>query len=37
RPVQMEFWMDKPFRLHDRLVFRRPQPESEWAGERLYP
>lgn len=37
RPVQMEFWMDKPFRLHDRMVFRRPQPEGEWANERLYP
>ncbi|GGH22212.1 pyridoxine/pyridoxamine 5'-phosphate oxidase [Alsobacter metallidurans] len=37
RPVQMEFWMDKPFRLHDRVVFRRPQPEGEWASERLYP
>ena len=37
RPVQIEFWMDKPFRLHDRMVFRRPQPEGEWANERLYP
>lgn len=37
RPVQMEFWMDKPFRLHDRMAFRRPQPEGDWTGERLYP
>ncbi|PSC04472.1 pyridoxamine 5'-phosphate oxidase [Alsobacter soli] len=37
RPVQMEFWQDKPFRLHDRIVFRRPQPEGDWSRDRLYP
>jgi pyridoxamine 5'-phosphate oxidase len=37
RPVAMEFWQDKPFRLHDRLVFRRPSPAGGWATERLYP
>jgi pyridoxamine 5'-phosphate oxidase len=37
RPVQMEFWMDKPFRLHDRVVFRRPEPEADWMNERLFP
>ncbi len=37
RPVYLEFWQDKPFRLHDRLVFRRPVPQGDWGRERLYP
>ena len=37
KPVQMEFWHDRPFRLHDRVVFRRPAPDGGWAKERLYP
>jgi len=37
RPVYIEFWMDKPFRLHDRHVFRRDRPEGSWTTERLYP
>ncbi|MGE3642660.1 MAG: pyridoxamine 5'-phosphate oxidase [Beijerinckiaceae bacterium] len=37
KPVQMEFWHDRPFRLHDRIVFRRDKPEGGWAKERLYP
>ena len=37
RPVQIEFWQDRPFRLHDRVVFRRDAPEGEWRKERLYP
>jgi pyridoxamine 5'-phosphate oxidase len=37
RPVQMEFWQDRPFRLHDRLTFRRPQAAGDWSRERLYP
>ena len=37
RPVYMEFWTDKPFRLHDRLVYRRITPSDEWRTERLYP
>ncbi|MDE2578699.1 MAG: pyridoxamine 5'-phosphate oxidase [Hyphomicrobiales bacterium] len=37
RPVEIEFWADKPFRLHDRIVFRRPAPEGGWTKERLYP
>ena len=37
RPVEMEFWHDRPFRLHDRVVFRRPSPEGGWTKERLFP
>lgn len=37
RPVEIEFWQDKPFRLHDRIVFRRPAPEGGWIKARLYP
>ncbi|MEX6508295.1 pyridoxamine 5'-phosphate oxidase [Jiella sp. M17.18] len=36
-PVQIEFWQDGAFRLHDRIVFRRPDPETDWSIERLYP
>jgi pyridoxamine 5'-phosphate oxidase len=35
RPEQIEFWQDKPFRLHDRLVFRRER--EEWTTVRLFP
>jgi pyridoxamine 5'-phosphate oxidase len=37
RPVQIEFWADRPFRLHDRLVFRRAAPEGVWNKARLFP
>lgn len=36
-PVYIEFWMDKPFRLHDRLVFTRPSPAAPWRCGRRYP
>jgi pyridoxamine 5'-phosphate oxidase len=34
-PSSLEFWRDRPFRLHERLVFRR-QGEG-WETLRLYP
>ena len=34
-PQTIEFWRDRPFRLHDRLVFSR-QAES-WTTQRLWP
>jgi pyridoxamine 5'-phosphate oxidase len=37
RPRSIEFWHDRPFRLHDRVVFRRPDDESGWSKARLYP
>lgn len=36
-PVEIEFWSDGAFRLHDRLVFRRSSPHEPWATTRLYP
>ena len=37
RPLQFEFWSDKPFRLHERIDFRRDAPEGDWRKQRLYP
>ncbi len=38
RPVQIEFWHDRPFRLHDRIVFHRDTPQAQgWSRTRLYP
>ncbi len=37
RPLAMEFWMDRPFRLHDRLRFTRGSLTEPWKKERLYP
>lgn len=38
-PQSIEFWHDRPFRLHDRIVFARGgQDESQgWRKTRLYP
>lgn len=37
KPVEIEFWRDRPFRLHDRLVFRREEEAAPWTTTRLYP
>ena len=36
-PLEIEFWHDRPFRLHDRAVFRRAGVTNDWAKERLFP
>ena len=36
-PAQFEFWHDRPFRLHDRIEFRRDAAASPWVKTRLYP
>ena len=37
KPVQIEFWHDRPFRLHDRIVFARGDDGGSWDKTRLYP
>jgi pyridoxamine 5'-phosphate oxidase len=40
-PSQIEFWHDRPFRLHDRIVFTRTAGSGSdgggWEKKRLYP
>ncbi|MDJ0932358.1 pyridoxamine 5'-phosphate oxidase [Breoghania sp.] len=36
-PVSIEFWHDRPFRLHDRLQFTRENAGAPWTHRRLYP
>jgi pyridoxamine 5'-phosphate oxidase len=36
-PVEIEFWRDRPSRLHDRLLFKRSTPETPWEKRLLYP
>lgn len=35
RPQRMEFWQGRPFRLHDRLIFKLV--EGQWKTHRLFP
>ncbi len=37
QPRLIEFWQDGAFRLHDRLEYRRPDPDAPWTTRTLYP
>jgi pyridoxamine 5'-phosphate oxidase len=36
-PTRIEFWRDRPYRLHDRLVYSRASADASWETERLFP
>ncbi len=36
-PVQIEFWQDHQYRLHDRVRFTREGEGAPWRRQRLYP
>ncbi|MEM6461493.1 MAG: pyridoxamine 5'-phosphate oxidase [Pseudomonadota bacterium] len=36
-PVSIEFWHDRKFRLHDRIIFDRTSDGESWTKTRLYP
>ena len=37
RPVEVEFWADGAFRLHDRFRWSRPSLQADWSVDRLNP
>ncbi|MDF1670873.1 MAG: pyridoxamine 5'-phosphate oxidase [Roseovarius sp.] len=36
-PIEIEFWADGAYRLHDRFVWRREMPDNAWEITRLNP
>jgi pyridoxamine 5'-phosphate oxidase len=36
-PTEIEFWQERQFRLHDRIVFARGGVSAPWVKTRLYP
>ena len=37
KPIQIEFWADGQYRLHDRFLWERERGEKSWSVRRLYP
>jgi pyridoxamine 5'-phosphate oxidase len=37
KPAEIEFWQERLYRLHDRIVFRRVDLLASWTKTRLYP
>lgn len=37
RPHRFEFWQGRADRLHDRFVFARPSPDTDWSVQRISP
>lgn len=36
-PLEIEFWVNRPYRLHDRLQYSRTTPSAPWTTKLLYP
>jgi pyridoxamine 5'-phosphate oxidase len=37
RPLAIEFWRDRPFRLHERIRYQREAPGGLWRTDHLFP